>query len=100
MEPIPEENVKYVCVRLVSSGFSLDPATLGGETALELNSDGTASFTVGGKEEPGCTWVKDSGTGRVTVKTADGKEMEMVAVEDGFEINYRGMMDMTFAPEA
>lgn len=70
---------RFVAVTYEAGGYTLDAATLGGVYALTLNEDGTAVFTMGGMDMPGCTWkngddgikVAMSGMDVITVTVTD-----------------------------
>lgn len=48
--------VKYVATTYTAGGVSMDASILGGEYAIQLNDEGTASFTMAGMEVPGYNW--------------------------------------------
>ncbi len=95
---MPVAETKYTCVSVSSSGYSFDPASLGGETSFTLHADGSLSFSVGGESLPGLTWHADGANGAV-IDYYDGSTMAIVPTDTGFEINYIDVMLMSFEAE-
>lgn len=48
--------VKYVAKTYTAAGVSMDASMMGGEYAIQLNDDGTATFTMAGTPVPGYSW--------------------------------------------
>lgn len=71
--------VKYVGKTYIAGGVSMDASILGGEYAVTLNADGTATFIMAGLEMPAYTWKP---------------------VEDRIDVDASGLVLMTLTPQA
>ena len=98
----PAEAVRCIDAKLVctaaatADGTALDPASLGGEYAILLGSDGTATFTIYGYPLSGLPWREEEGSYIVDYNGA--YDLRFVPVPGGLQLDYFGTMILTFTP--
>ena len=100
-EPQPEPDgaaafldVKLTCVSVESSGYAVNPESLGGEYSVTFHSDGRLTFVLSGSALPDLTWTQD-GADRVSDYYGQG-ELRFEPTASGYTLNFLDVMVLTF----
>ena len=90
-------DVRYVCAWAMIGEQRLEGAQqLGGEYAVQFNSDGSALWVMTGIPTEGLSWSEDD-AGNFVIDYY-GSPLTFVPVENGFELNFLNSMDIHFEP--